>query len=298
MCQAELRAANSCLLKALILDALDNYRHSWPDDLFWERIRDAVVQPGARAHSREDLGAAEAHAVWDATADALEVTLTRTCAMLLAITPEEVTAVAEHAISQRREVVQERTTGKNESPRQAAVVELRTPHREAKAVQELFRQLSPRIEQAEATQSMHKEEGAEVTGTSQEPEGVLLESIWPDLTVDDIQNALGDIAIQNAAKAPRTVSSYTGWHDSELEASYTELYEARGALFDVLEIVSRLEGLKEAAIQTNIESKAEVALLEKKARAMQKEEREALTQHDVRQFAKEQATTILIRGER
>ncbi len=41
----------------------------------WERIRDAVVQPGARGARAppRDQAARAVHAVWDATANALEV---------------------------------------------------------------------------------------------------------------------------------------------------------------------------------------------------------------------------------
>jgi len=146
------------MVKALILDAFDNYAEVWPDDLLWDRIRDAVAQPGStetfqasrcqdsslegsQERDRDQAAATVAHQVWDATAEALEVVLTRTCAMLLAITDTDVVAISEHAFSQRQEVITERITGSGGEAPGAPV----SPGRDPVGVREVFRELSPMI---------------------------------------------------------------------------------------------------------------------------------------------------------
>jgi len=292
VCRGEIRAANSLMLKALILDAFDNYEESWPEEMLWDRIRDAVVQPGATDSARDatrDPGAARAHAVWDATADALEVALTRTCAMLIAVAEEEVGPVAEHAISQRREVIEERATGRNPSPRPRGVAELRIPHRDPRAAQEVYRELSPRLEEGggEGTSASGDEASRQDPGESGRE--AQTRAIWPDLAVYDIQPSLERVAVQNATRPAGYTSSWSGWHDIELQMRYDDIQKARNSLFGQLEEVAALEATRDEAVRKNAEAKAGMIALEKRGVARVNRVEETLTQEDAREYAREKA---------
>ena len=122
--------------------------------------------------------------------------------MLLALTEGDVGPVAEHALHQREEVIQERTTGRLHSSKAS-------PRRDPAAVKALYETLTPRTASTMgATQ--------EVGGEEEEEEEELYR--WPVVHWEELNPVLSHVALGNQERGRGSQETWKGWHDPELEA--------------------------------------------------------------------------------
>lgn len=165
--------------------------------------------------------------------------------------------------------------------------ELSTPHRDPTAVQELYRVMSPRLERVDG------EEGAAAGESSQKGgEGTMrhpTSPLWADLGMFDIKESLEDLAIQNSERPEGYISSWSGWHDIELQMRYDDLREARDKLFQALDEAASLEEKRDEAVRRNADAKADLAILEKQAEKKASQDEEIMTQEDARKYIRDRA---------